>query len=211
MFAVPVCVFEPSILRVHVREVPFDTTWPLVVAPKLNVLVHVLAPPEQADDVVFVLPSELPFSSTRVTPSKNAVAEGAVPLKVTITLFTARSPALSDVKVRLAKLSAGDFARLVVFPRTAAANVSLVRRTVMKLPLADESVTAEVAFEVLPRATTDSGTVSFAVSVEVAILKECVVLSLIPLAEYEATSPLSVRRREPDFGTTTGVEKWNGQ
>jgi hypothetical protein len=79
----------------------------------------------------------------------------------------------------------------------------------MVFAVALTSEMADEVFEVLPSATTVSATVSLSVSVEVAILKMCVVLSVAPLELYDDTSPFRTSETELACGTTSGDEKWN--
>lgn len=186
MLATADCILVPSTLKVQVLELPPVIVWPLVVEPRLKVIEQVLLPPVQALEVVLlpkpdVTPKLLPFSSSKLTPSKKAAFEGAEPAKVMVTVLTAIAPAGSAAKVRLAKLSADVLARPDDTPKGELLKVSLLRRTVIALPFGEDKVTALVALEVLPRATTVSATVSLAESVEVAILKIEVVLSEAPL------------------------------
>lgn len=169
-----------STLNLKVYEEPPLICHPLVPLPKFQVLVQVSAP-VHCEDVEEVTPevfiTELPFESRSSTPPKKVEIEGAVPLNVTVIEFKATVPALSAVKVRVPRSSGLVFERPDALPKVAAANVSLERNTVNSLPVGEERDIEELLFDVEPNATIDSCKVSFAVSVEVAILKECVVLS----------------------------------
>ena len=127
---------------------------------------------------------------------EDGVEDGAVPEKVKVIVLTIASPALFALKVNVPRSSFGPFVRPVVEPSPAAVNESLLRKTVIVFPLAEDSVMEDVEFEVLPKATTVSGTVSLAVSVDVAILKICVELSVAPDEEYEDTSPFKTNASE---------------
>ena len=141
--------------------------------------------------------------------AKKLEDEGAVPLKVITIVFNETAPAESAAKVKVPISSFVPFERADVKPIAAAVTLARVLNTVIVLPVAEESVTAEVAFEVEPSATTVSATVSFTLSVEVEILKTCVVLSVAPLEVYEDTSPFKTNEIEPAFGTISGLAKWN--
>ena len=151
----------------------------------------------------------MPFSSINDTPSRNVPKDGAVPPNWITTLLMATSPALDAVKVKVARLSTVVLARPEVVPSAVELNEILLLKAVIVLPAAEDKVMAEVAFEVAPKATTASATVSFTESVDVAILKTCVVLSDAPDEEYEDTSPFKTMSIEFACGTVTGVAKWN--
>ena len=208
MFAAAALPNVELILNVHDLLEPALTVWPAVVTPRLNVLVHAVAIASQADEVVFPDPRLLPFSSTSVMPSRKFALVGNVPLNVTVTLLIATVPALDAEKVNVARLSDAVRTRDEAVPSAVALNTMLLRSAVITLLFAVDKVMADVAFEVLPKPTTVSESVSFAVSVDVAILKVCVVLSVAPDEEYEETSPFKTKSNEFACGTTTGVAKW---
>jgi hypothetical protein len=136
----------------------------------MNVLEQVLLP-VQAEEVVFPVPSAVPFSSSRSTPSRNVAIDGALPEKVTVTVLMATDPAASAVKLNFAMSSAEDLVLPEAKPLSAPEKTTLVLKSVWVLLFAEDKVTEVVVCEVLPRATTVSFVVSLVVSVEVAILK----------------------------------------
>ena len=159
---------------------------PAVVEPRLKVFVHAVGESQSAEDDELPVPKLLLFSSINVTPSRKVTSDAAVPLKVTMTLFIATAPALSAVKVKVARLSVAVFTLLEAVPRRVAPKESLERSTAIALPVADVSVAVEVTFEVFPYATTISAVSSNVVSAvddepAVVILKICVALSVAPL------------------------------
>ena len=95
----------------------------------------------------------------------------APPESVIPMVLMLKAPAAFGVKVIKATSSTAVRARDALAPFTAPEMARVVRRTVIVFPVAEERVTADVAFEVEPNATTVSAAVSFTESVEVAILK----------------------------------------
>lgn len=192
----------PVYLRIKVLVCPAETVRPAVVAPKMKLLVHVPESVQTADDT-FPVPRLVPglSASTSVIPSRKLGDDAARPLKVMVTLLSVAAPAESAVKANLP--SSGVPPRFKVDPVAVAVKASFVRKTVFDGPAgAFEAVgapkeIAEVAFEVLPVATIVSIAVSLTVSVEVAILKTCVALSLAPDEAYEFTSPFKANTIEP--------------
>src|SRR5665213_3634980 len=86
-------VFVESTTKVQLRVVPALTICPAPVPePREKVTEQVFAPVQAAEVVPTV--SKLLLSSRKVTPLKKVVEDGAVPEKVTVTVFTATGPAL---------------------------------------------------------------------------------------------------------------------
>lgn len=168
-----------------------------------KVLVQVVEP-LHAVEVVLEVPRLLPVEgSYNCTLSKNAAADAALPLKVTTTVLITAAPAESAAKVNVPRSSTADLARPVDAPNAPPVTVSFVRSTVMVFAVGAEEpvakVTADVAFEVLPKATTVSpARVSLSLSVELAILNTWVVLSVAPDEAYVETSPFKTKVIEFD-------------
>ena len=139
--------------------------------------------------------TEFPFWSSRSVVTVE-VAPNADPLNVMVRVLTAIPPAASDENVIVPRSSIEVLLRVVVFPSDATESVSLLRNSVMVLVFGngDEfKVTEDDACEVLPKATTASAVVLFVESVDVAILKTCVLLSVAPDEAYDATSPFNTK------------------
>jgi hypothetical protein len=167
-----------STTKVQLRVVPALICWPAVVAPRAHVTEQVFVPVQAADVVPTV--RALLFSSSNLTPARKVVEDGAVPEKVTVTVFTASAPALFAEKAKVASWSLEILPRPVVAPSGVAAKLSLVRKTVWGLPDAAETVTVDEALDVCPSATTARAVVLFVASVVVAMLKLCAELSEEP-------------------------------
>lgn len=112
------------------------------------------------------------------------VLDGADPLNVIVTVLTVAAPAASTAKLIVARSSTAVLERPEAVPSAVPVTVSFVRSNLISLPPAPVAFTviviADVAFELLPKATTVSCRVSFVVSVDVPILKAWVVLSVPP-------------------------------
>ena len=160
-----------------------------------------------------VLVTLVPFASRRTMPSMRVELtdeDAAVPVKVIVKELIATAPAASEVNVIVPKSSFAVLEKLAVAPNPAAVTITLLLSTVCVFAApGDERVMVAVAFEVKPYATIALSVELTVVSVEVANLNVCVLLSVAPLELYEDTSPFKASEIEPFFGTVTGFAKLN--